>query len=273
MEVGVLKGIPSCGLTLLTTSEDTFDYVLTITESGTTIRAVVHAHRCVLAAHSGTLRRMMTDENFFELDVTVNAGYLSATLQLLQYMYLKDATLLTHKPKVQELCVFFDMPTDHFLITNETALAVLNKYPVQLLSINDACFFRMAEPFKRCLHHINLLQCNQSQSQCQSGLSCSRSATTDDTLSPPPPNQQEEECGVLVASYTDHHPSKTKPVVVVVSHSRDGDCSSIDTTLGTIQPQALPQALPRMTTRSTTPKKRGDRPHNTRGARTKKVRL
>lgn len=114
-----LCSVPSCGLTLLKAPQDCFDYVLHITSDDQMI-VNVFCHRCVLLAHSGKMRELISGENFFDMSVRVKPGYVSSTVELVQYMYLKDIEVISDKDKVLELSAFFEMPMDHYLIREET---------------------------------------------------------------------------------------------------------------------------------------------------------
>jgi len=114
---------------------NTFDYVVRITSDQ---KLVVHinCHRCVLLAHSGQMRTLINNENYWDMDIRVRPGYVAAAAELIQYMYLKDSSLITEKNKVLELCALFEMPLDHFLIRTD-ALERLNKYPVVHLTLEE----------------------------------------------------------------------------------------------------------------------------------------
>jgi hypothetical protein len=109
--------IPSCGLSLLQGPLDAFDYVLWLTDGEQQIKVL--AHRCVLLAHSEKMRELITGENFFECTIKVKPGYLTACLELLQFMYMKDPRLIHHVDQVLELCGMFRMPYDHIAIRDE----------------------------------------------------------------------------------------------------------------------------------------------------------
>jgi hypothetical protein len=157
METGKLAGVPSCGLALLTSPRRTFDYVVRVSDGQQHV--AIHAHRCVLVAHSRKLAALACDENFFDLDMVVKPGYLQAAIEVFQYMYLKDPTLLRDKGRALEMCGLLDMPLDHFLIANKR-LARLNKYPTYTMVLgggknnnnNNDASVDVAGPFMTCLH-------------------------------------------------------------------------------------------------------------------------
>jgi hypothetical protein len=128
-----LASIPSCGLALLRGPLDSFDYVLRITSNEKTF-VHINCHRCVLLAHSKKMSDLIRNENFWDMDIKVRPGYISAVIELIQYMYLKDISLVTEKSKILELCGLFEMPLDFFLIRTES-LDYLNQYPTIQLNI------------------------------------------------------------------------------------------------------------------------------------------
>jgi hypothetical protein len=128
-----LSNIPSCGLALLKGPLNSFDYVLRITSNDQNF-VHINCHRCVLLAHSATMSDLIRNENFWDMDIKVEPGYISATIELIQYMYLKDITLISNKAKVLELCALFEMPLDFFLIRTD-GLDCLNTYPRIQLAI------------------------------------------------------------------------------------------------------------------------------------------
>ena len=119
--------IPTCGLALLSSPKETFDFVLKVTDGKQA--AKVPCHRCVLVAHSLKLRDFITCENYFELTIKLLPGYIPALLELVQYMYLKDHTLITDIQKVLELCGTLHMKLDHFIVSRGKT-EKLNQYPV-----------------------------------------------------------------------------------------------------------------------------------------------
>jgi len=130
-----VRSIPSCGLSLLQAPLDTFDYALFLTDRK--IKIKIQCHRCVLLAHSERLRDLICNENFFDLDVCVQPGYLTAAVEVIQYMYLKDPTLITCVDKVLDMCGMFHMQLDHFLIAHKK-LQPLNQYPVVKMIVQVA---------------------------------------------------------------------------------------------------------------------------------------
>lgn len=112
---------------MLRAPADTFDYVLHVTSDDRHF-ARVHCHKAVLRCHSARFSALMTGANYAELEVKLAPGFLGAFLELVQYMYLRDVTLISHPQKVMRLCAQFDMPTEIFFI-REKAVAPRNTYP------------------------------------------------------------------------------------------------------------------------------------------------
>jgi len=111
----MLRNIPSCGLTLLRSPPEAHDYVLKITCDD--VHYVhINCHRCVLLAHSRKLQELITCENYYSLIIRVAPGYVGACVELLQYMYLRDISLITDKAKMLEMCGLFDMPSEFYLV-------------------------------------------------------------------------------------------------------------------------------------------------------------
>jgi len=125
--------IPSCGLTLLSGPKNAFDYVLRITSDDKQF-VQINCHRCVLIAHSPQLGNLINGENFFDMSIKVKFGYIGACLELIQYFYLKDPSLISEKEKILELCGLFEMSLDHFLI-RENKSETLDRYPMIKLNI------------------------------------------------------------------------------------------------------------------------------------------
>lgn len=128
-----LSTIPSCGLALLKGPIASFDYVLRLTSNEKTF-VHINCHRCVLLAHSKQMCNLICNENFWDMDIKVKPGYISAAIELIQYMYLKDISLITEKSKILELCAVFEMSLDFFLIRTDS-LDCLNVYPQIRLNI------------------------------------------------------------------------------------------------------------------------------------------
>ena len=124
--------IPTCGETLLRGPKNSFDYVVRLT-SDEKQYVSLQCHRCVLIAHSRQLGSLIYGENFWDMDIKVKHGYLGAAIELIQYLYLKDVSLISEKTKVLELCALFEMPADHFLIRSTAPLPSL--YPTVKLVI------------------------------------------------------------------------------------------------------------------------------------------
>ncbi len=110
----------SCGLRLLRGPRNAFDYVLKITSDGKQFVNLA-CHRCVLIAHSAKFAELITSENYWDMEINVKPGYVSAVVELIQFMYLKDPRLLTQTQKVLELCGLFDMSSEHFAIRTNAA--------------------------------------------------------------------------------------------------------------------------------------------------------
>jgi hypothetical protein len=123
---------PSCGYSLLKAPLNTFDYALYLTDRKVTVK--IQCHRCVLLAHSEIFRDLICNENFFDMEVCVKPGYLTAAVEVIQYMYLKDPLLITSKSKVLDMCGMFQMPLDHFLIASNKIMPV-NTYPTVNVTI------------------------------------------------------------------------------------------------------------------------------------------
>lgn len=121
-----LRSLPSCGLSLLRAPEDTFDYVLRVTTDDKHY-ARIHCHKAVLKAHSPRMRELMTADNYFQMEIKLSLGYMGAFIELIQYMYVRDITMISQKQKVLKLCAMFDMPLDIFLIRND-AIQPINTY-------------------------------------------------------------------------------------------------------------------------------------------------
>lgn len=105
----------SLGQVLLSGNPNTFDYVLNLTEDGKTF-VKVHCHRCVLCACSNRFDNLIGGEEYFEMNIKLLPGYLLPMLELIQYMYLRDLKLISHKKEVLKLCGSFEMPMQHFTI-------------------------------------------------------------------------------------------------------------------------------------------------------------
>lgn len=111
---------------MLQAPEDTFDYVLHITSNDQHF-VRLHCHKAVLRCHSPRFSALMTGANYSELEVKLPQGFFGAFLELVQYMYLRDITLISHPQKVMQLCAMFDMPFDIFLIRTQ-GVAPINTY-------------------------------------------------------------------------------------------------------------------------------------------------
>lgn len=120
--------VPSCGLTLLQGDKSEFDYVVYVTDGFGSVK--IPCHRCILTVHSERLRDLMKNENFFDMVIRVKPGYIGAVIELIQYMYLKDHTLISDSVKVLEICGMFHMKADHFMIRNRMVPSVTNQYDV-----------------------------------------------------------------------------------------------------------------------------------------------
>ena len=116
---------PSCGAALLRGPRECFDYVLFVTDGSTT--AKVLCHKGVLMCHSPKFRELIVTDNYFALDVRVQPGFLPAMLELLQYLYLKDPSLLASpRSKLLQLCAWLQMPQEFLQLRDDTAKKVEN---------------------------------------------------------------------------------------------------------------------------------------------------
>ena len=99
-----MPGVPSCGLTLLRHAPPDFVLTLCVAWSSPSPppRLQLRLHRCVLVAHSEAFRTLLTRENYFQCTVSLQPGHLGAMLQILQYMYLKDTSLLSTDPQERQ---------------------------------------------------------------------------------------------------------------------------------------------------------------------------
>lgn len=128
-----LVSTPSCGLTMLRAPLDTCDYVLNVTSDDVQFLQI-YCHKCVLKCHSTRFNDLMTGENFHEMVIKLPLGYSGAFIELIQYMYLRDITMISDPEKVKNLCAFFDMPADIFLI-QKGKIAPINTYHSILFNI------------------------------------------------------------------------------------------------------------------------------------------
>jgi hypothetical protein len=144
--------LPSCGQTLLRGPRNSFDYLVRFTSDGKQF-AHVQCHRCVLCAHSATFNEMIVAENFWDMDVHVKPGYVGAAVQLIQYMYKKEVSLISDKEKVLELCGLFRMPQDHFLIRQAVAQPPTGPC-VTINIVADESTAVVAEDFIGCLKFV-----------------------------------------------------------------------------------------------------------------------
>ncbi len=106
----------SCGLRLLTAPIECFDYCLYISDSKKVVK--VYCHRAILLSHSILMRELITSENYFDLTVSVEFGYISSMLELLQFMYLKNTGLLSNREKLLELCAMLKMKSEFVTVGN-----------------------------------------------------------------------------------------------------------------------------------------------------------
>jgi BTB/POZ domain len=97
----------SCGLKMLCAPKECFDYCLYVTDSKKVVK--LFCHRAVLLSHSIRMRELITGENYFDLTLSVEPGYLGAMLELLQFMYLKNVGLLSNRDKILDLCALLQM--------------------------------------------------------------------------------------------------------------------------------------------------------------------
>ena len=131
-----LANIPSCGLALLKGPRNAFDYVLRLTSDDKQF-VQIYCHRCVLITHSKKMSDLICNENFWDMDVKVKPGFLGAAVELIQYMYLRDITLISDKSKILELCAVFEMPLDFFLIQQNQAQALNATHHMKLQIVAD----------------------------------------------------------------------------------------------------------------------------------------
>ena len=104
--------IPSCGKTLL--QSNSWDYTLYITDGKE--QYAVRTHKCVLLAHSEKMRELIGGSTFFECSIQLHKGYITACLELLQYLYMKAPSMIKQVDKVLELCGMFRIPYEHIVI-------------------------------------------------------------------------------------------------------------------------------------------------------------
>lgn len=108
--------IPSCGLALL--RSNSFDYTLWLRhENEASIQFVkIQCHKAVLLAHSQKMSEVINASNFWDCTIEIKPGYLKACIEVLQYMYLKDPTLISDLDKVLDVCAMFGMQYDHMVL-------------------------------------------------------------------------------------------------------------------------------------------------------------
>lgn len=145
--------IPSCGESLLKSPINTFDYVLCITDGTVTVKVL--CHKCVLLTHSPKLQELINNENFFDLEIEVKPGYITATLELIQYMYLKNPKLFTDQVKVLQVCGMFYMNQDYRLIRNSPPVTQENNnFTNIILQVGEAhpsVTARLLTDFLKCV--------------------------------------------------------------------------------------------------------------------------
>lgn len=174
-----LVSTPSCGLSLLRASPDTFDYVLHVTSDDLHF-VRIHCHKAVLRCHSPRFSDLMTGANYAELEVKLPPGYFGAFIELVQYMYLRDITLISHAQKVMKLCAMFDMPFDIFLIRTR-AIEPINTYrslTFQLVSDREP---REVSTCITALDFLRHVEIHKAQ------LQIDPVATSEPVVPPPPP--------------------------------------------------------------------------------------
>jgi hypothetical protein len=117
-----MTSLPSCGYIMLTSPQDTFDFNLKISDGNVTI--LVKCHKAVLRSHSSLFRQEIYGENYFQLFLNVQPGCLAATIELIQYMYLKNPDLINSDSKlIAKQAGFLKMSMDYFpLLKNRTSL-------------------------------------------------------------------------------------------------------------------------------------------------------
>lgn len=110
-----MSSTPSCGQVLLNSPSNTFDYVLKLSDGK--VGTVIHCHKCVLMAHSKVFQKEIYGQTFFHMDFTVLPGYLGVTVELIQYMYLKDINLIkSDMKKVKKCAGYLRMNVDFYAI-------------------------------------------------------------------------------------------------------------------------------------------------------------
>ena len=129
-----ITSIPSCGLSLLQSPYK--DFILTISDDNVSV--VINCHRAVILAHAERLGTYSRGEDFFSSSVQVENGYVPVMIELVQYMYLKDPTLISQKDKMLTMCSRIGMKLDFFFINNNQ-LKKVNKYDHLL------CMFQSSE--------------------------------------------------------------------------------------------------------------------------------
>lgn len=131
-----LVSTPSCGLVMLRAPLDTCDYVLNITTDDKQY-VQIHCHKCVLKCHSKRLNDLMTGERFHESTIKVPKGYSGAFIELVQYMYLRDLTVISDRDKVKKLCAMLDMPYDIFIISKNKLRPINTYHSIQFNIVSD----------------------------------------------------------------------------------------------------------------------------------------
>jgi len=145
--------IPSCGLALLRGPPDAFDYTLWLLHGKQCVKVL--CHKAVLLAHSPVLCEIIRDANFWDCSVRVKDGYLNACLELLQYCYCKDPTLISDVSKVLDMAAMFKMSYDHMVISNRLAVAT-DRYERVLLQIEpEEHSIAVCADFLKCLSFPN----------------------------------------------------------------------------------------------------------------------
>lgn len=139
--------LQSCGSVLLSGPAHTFDYVLHLDDSVQQVH--VWCHRVVLATHSALLSELMRGENYWEQCLQVASGYLGACLELIQFFYLRDLSLLTDRSRILRVCQFFKVPLEIFMYFSTPHTSQPPNFPVYHLTLHAGDQAWMGSEFLR----------------------------------------------------------------------------------------------------------------------------
>lgn len=111
----------TCGYVLLRAPVETFDFLLRFSTPTSSTVVSVYCHRAILVAYSEYFRHWILHpdhggEFHHQLNIRVDDGQLGAALELIQFMYLRDPTLLSNRNKVLQLCGLFRLYKEHLFI-------------------------------------------------------------------------------------------------------------------------------------------------------------